>query len=214
MPNSLATNDASAPRFSSHSEKSSERPAVRRRASWTWKNKRPRRHPLDGLEQGRGRMDPLARVVADQPGFDQVQFQARTAPRNMFQAPQPIFEQVDQRGAERCRRCVPVRIDHGQLFSQHVVAQRGPAPAGQIVGKFVQLEMVLQDAVHHVMLHDRVAGRCGAHSSSSRRLEQLRAVALRRRLQSITQKSSVASMASVLSGSAAVHLLRDSIPSA
>ncbi len=120
---------------------------------------RPQRHPLDGLGQGGGRGYPLARVVGHYPRCHQVQLESRAAPRNAFQPPQAVFDRLHQRRAEGRRRRLLVGVHQAEFLAQHRIAQRLPAPAGQIVGKLVKLEVVLQGAAHHVMLEHGVRRR-------------------------------------------------------
>lgn len=108
------------------------------------KKQRPQWHPLDGLQQVGRRGDPLAGVVGDQARLNQVQFQARAAPGHAIQPPQPVLDRVDRQPAQGRRIRLPVGIDQAELLAQDVVAQRGPGPAGQVVGKLVEAEMVLQ----------------------------------------------------------------------
>ena len=61
---------------------------------------------------------------------------------------------------------MPVGIDQAKLFTQLMIAQRVPGPAGQIIGKLVQFEVVLQGTAEHVMF-DHAVGHDGRASESS-----------------------------------------------
>ena len=52
-----------------------------------------------------------------------------------------------------------IGVDQPQFLAEHVVAERFPAPAGEIVRKFVQLEVIVEGAPHHVMLDRRIGNR-------------------------------------------------------
>ena len=85
---------------------------------------RSQRHALDGLQQGGGREDPLARVVGDQDAIRPGAVPARAAPRHAIQSPQPVFDHIDQRRSQKGRRWLPVRIDQAELLAQHMISQR------------------------------------------------------------------------------------------
>src|SRR5262245_66462133 len=54
-----------------------------------------------------------------------------------------------------------IRIHQAELLSQSGVAERLPAPARQVVRKFVELEMIVERAAHHVVIENGV--RRGPH---------------------------------------------------
>ncbi len=153
---------------------------------------RPQRHALDRLDQFRGRLDALPRVVGDQPRLDQRQLKPRPRPGHAVRAPQPPLDQIDQPCPQRRHRFHPVRIHQPKLLPQGMIADPVPAPARQIVGEFVELEVVVQHAPHHVVLEDDIGrgmkrlrelpqidandSRCLAHQTAIVHSERIHAV--------------------------------------
>ena len=79
------------------------------------------------------------------------------------------------------------------MLPQHVIAQGIPAPPRQVVGKLVQLEMIFQSAMHHVVFDNGIRD----HMNSIQHVAQIDThapVAWRTRLQSNKQKGSTVSM--------------------